>query len=139
MKSIEKIGSSTETVAPNEAALTMELLTNEEIKTYVAAIFENMDDKGYYLLDDPSQMPKDARIEFIYEPTYLIMSIFAQLLPKGMLEKEEEEACKIHLIRFTETFGRYGIPGSGYDALEDKKRALCLMRENGLLEFVYHN
>jgi len=103
----------------------------------------------YYLgLDDPNQMPADARVDFFYRPTYLGAAIIIRLLlrhPQLADEKtelgweDEDELRRLLKDVFPGLLlgctGR-GFQGHGYDALEGLLDTLHCFAKAGAPEFI---
>lgn len=114
-------------------------LSDGDIQLFITELLGNMDENGLYHLIKDSDMPKDARIDFIYEPTYLVISIFAKLVENELLDKNTIETCLKHIMQFQKTISKSGIPGHGYESISDIERALQIMEEGGLLEYFHKN
>ena len=93
----------------------------------------------YFLgLDEPENMPSDARVDFFYRPTYLATAV---VIKAYMTASELLNEGSDHLIfrgMLLGSTGR-GFKGHGYDDLKGLLDTLDLFTEAGAAEFVrYH-
>ena len=107
--------------------------TKQEITDYVTALqqqIENLDYKpemAFLMMDAPNNMPLDARVEFVYWPSYVALSFIAQ----AMLQVEElqNRASLKHTVYdlMNGCMGR-SFCGHGYRAEKDKKKVMALFQ-----------
>jgi len=85
------------------------------------------------LLSDP-YMPRDARVGFIYQPTYAItaVSIYAYLKWPEIFEG----SLQTFLSAMLESGYEYGIVGHGFEAQETTRRTLMMFCKAGVKEFL---
>lgn len=102
----------------------------------------------YFLgLDEPHNMPSDARVEYFYKPTYIAAAIIirAILLHPGLLEskestdKQERKVGELAKTVFPGILlgctGR-GFAGHGYDEEQGRAEAMNIFAKAGTSEFV---
>lgn len=114
----------------------------EEVKEYVATLMnqytrpEYRPDHLFLLCDDPNTMPSDARVDFVYRPTYIAASIMmaaAMRYPSvWKLEHFEEDLYDL----LNGSMGR-GFMGSGYDANIGLLDTLELFAKGRVADFLH--
>ena len=101
--------------AANDPSLT-ERQAEELARSVLAECQEVVPGSGmqFYVLDDPSDMPSDARVDFLYRPTYFAAATLISLSVRWptLLDGERQAAFAAILRACT---GR-GLRGHGYEA-----------------------
>lgn len=95
-----------------------------------------INEKGIFTLLDPSEMPGDARQEFIWLPTYRVITIIGHMVSNDKLNDNNKTKALEILSKFSTTIRKYGIYGHGYDVIYDIRDSIKLMYEDGLFELI---
>ncbi|MGM9530919.1 gamma-glutamylcyclotransferase family protein [Intestinibacter sp.] len=105
-------------------------LINEQVK-------DKSDLKGFWRIIDDEHMPSDARVDFIYYPTYYATMIMMLGYLMNIDEKVLgfEETLKLGLDACVKT----NLSGHGYESIDVKIEVLNLFIKVGLLEFLSLN
>lgn len=105
-------------------------LINEQVKDESAL-------KGFWCIIDDEHMPSDARVDFIYYPTYYATMIMMLGYLMNIDEKVLgfEETLKLGLNACT----KRNLSGHGYESMDVKIEVLNLFIKAGLLEFLSLN
>lgn len=109
-------------------------LSKEGIRTLLLSAMPLQKENGMlYLYEDPT-MPRDARVDIIYKPSYLItaVGIFAQQNYPEIFDEE----LNCFFLKLLEGTYRYGIVGHGYESPETVRRTLLMLCKAGLRAFL---
>ena len=113
----------------------------ESLRSYADALLAQAkplkhNPKMYFLgLDDPENMPSDARIDFFYRPTYLGTAIIMHLLLTDdslLSAPEKKKTFRGMLLGCTST----GFAGHGYDGLQEMIATMHIFAANGADRFL---
>ena len=118
-------------------------VSEHEIVEYVKAMqtalrmLENgsCDDMLFLMFDEPNTMPSDARVNFVYTPTYLAATIMMTAVCRYedfMLDEAfKKDLCKV----LNATLGRKFL-GSGYETYEGLMDTLVIFATGATFDFI---
>ncbi|MGN1033026.1 MAG: gamma-glutamylcyclotransferase, partial [Intestinibacter sp.] len=93
--------------------------------------------KGFWTIIDDEHMPSDARVDFIYYPTYyatmIMMLGYLMNIGENILDLEKT------LCLGLEACAKTNLSGHGYESMDVKIEVLNLFIKAGLLEFLTLN
>ena len=98
------------------------------------AVIDLQDDDGSFKLIDSYDIPSDARVDFIYMPTYVCSAV----LMKAYLMDEDRFTMKAKsaLINGLKASCARNLRGHGYEAFKGQIEALEIFFKAGLREFM---
>ena len=107
---------------------------NKDWAENLNTILDFQDDDGSFKLFDTFKIPTDARVDFIYTPTYICTAI----LIKAYLTNPEafNLKAKSGLYNGLKTSTARNLSGHGYEALKGQIDALKIFQKAGLKEFL---
>lgn len=86
-----------------------------------------------YLYEDPT-MPRDARVDIIYKPSYLVTAV--GIFAKQNYPEIFDEELNCFFLNLLEGTYCYGIVGHGYESPETVRRTLLMLCKAGLRAFL---
>ncbi len=92
----------------------------------------------YLMYDEPSEMPADARVEFVYTPTYLAAAIAVTAMNRFESLMEDAGLCRAIRALLCGSTGRR-FQGAGYDGDIGLMDALEIFGEGDTMEFLGGN
>ena len=100
------------------------------------AILESQREDGCFPLSSNRHMPSDARVDFLYRPTYVCCQIMMRALLGGKLSDEQSQRVKISLSRGLAFSCGRGLNGHGIEDLERQCEDVADFGHAGITEIV---
>jgi|GEM_PF-1285399 len=114
-------------------------ISEESFKEDILEILAATDEFGYYCMQPKESMPRDCRIIYVYEPSYMVMGIYTAILELNYYSEEIRRQILTNLENFSNSLGRWGIVVHGFDADINIENGTRLLKEGGYFEFVWAN
>ena len=137
---IDKLTSDFHTACSKEMDADSLRIYANDLLNCVAPLAKNL--KMFFLgLDEPENMPSDARVDYFYMPTYIGTAIVirAVLVCAKFIREVQEDSYKRMVFRglLLGCTGR-GFKGHGYDGLKGMIDALSIFTEAGVEKFIWY-
>jgi hypothetical protein len=88
---------------------------------------------------NPGRMPSDARVDFMYEPTYIVISILTYIKVNYSHLAEQIDNLDERLKKGMKFSTLRNLRGHGYDAEDGLRDAIYYLHLGGVPEFLYEN
>ena len=123
--SIEKLSVTLDCLRASTASMDLSTVATDVLKH--CRVLRADSGMGFYVLEDPEGMPADARVDFLYHPTYLAAAILMLVwLEDSSIIRGISGGCvKMAEVLYGCT-GR-GLHGHGYEAYEGLVEALSIL------------
>lgn len=134
---------SNEKLAQDLRELTTNAIPEEELNAYLKDMIhalkpinnEQCNGMLFLMYDEPSSMPADARVEFVYKPTYIAATIMMTAMNRYDSIAKNDVFRKTVSAVLEATLGR-SFWGSGYDEYTGFMEALNIFAAGDTLEFI---
>lgn len=123
--------------------LTINTVPEEELNAYLKDMIhalkpvnnEQCSGMLFLMYDKPSLMPADARVEYVYRPTYIAATIMMTAMNRYESVAQNDEFRKVLSAVLEATMGR-NFRGAGYDEYEGFMNTLDIFAMGDTLEFI---
>ncbi len=109
-------------------------MSRREALTFLENAHKLQNEKGFVPLFVSDDMPRDARVDLIYLPTYAISAVAIHALLNWPDAFEGELGCFLHGM--LESAYGYGIIGHGFEAAGTARRTLLMLCRAGVRKFI---
>lgn len=118
-------------------------VSESEVITYLGALCESLEviENGklgemlFLKYDDPNTMPPDARVDFVYRPTYLAATIMMTAYCRYSVFRKDILFTGILKKVLNATLGR-GFAGAYYESIEGLMDTLQIFAEGDVIRFI---
>ena len=117
-----------------ERFLQQEVLQSEDWMTTFEDLLDYQDEDGSFKLFVHNRIPSDARVDFCFQPTYIMACAMIRVLLEGSYSNMDQVKAALANALFYAT--HRGLEGHGYESFDGLLDTLELFLDNGLVEYL---
>ncbi len=106
----------------------------QKLSAFVASALEQLDERGLVNLYPGEQMPSDACVGIVYQPSYAVVALAMHL--RLTLGEAETAWMNEKLMRLTDAAFRRGIAGHGFEAGDMYRKTMMMFGRAGLKAYL---